>query len=248
MNKKALVTGASEGIGYVLAKRLANDGYAITAVARNESHLQRLVSEIGPEHSYLVADLLTEAGQNVVIKAVADKHFDLFVNNAGIAALGKFTEISVERHVNVLRLNCEAVVRLAHAYLKSAKDGDALINVSSALAFMPMPALGVYSATKAFVTSFSESLWYEQRQRGVYVMGLCPGMTSTNFGKNNGANDLAAPSFMTQTPEELVENALCALKARKKPTVISGLVNKIFTFVARLRTRKGVVATMGGRG
>jgi hypothetical protein len=248
MGKSALVTGASEGIGNVFAKRLAGEGYAITAVARSEKKLQQLVAELGAGHSYVVADLTTEAGQNKIAKLISEKHFDLLINNAGKAAVGKFMEIPLNSHIDVLRLNCEALVRLSHAYLNSAKEGDALINVSSALAFMPMPMIGLYSATKAFVTSFSESLWFDQKSRGVYVMGLCPGMTTTNFNKNSGGGDLEAPKAMTQTPEELVTNALVALKARKKPTVISGFTNNLFAFISRFRSRKSVVSMMGDMG
>ena len=248
MNKKALVTGASEGIGYVFAKRLASEGYDVTAIARNEERLKRLVSEMGAGHSYIVADLTTEAGQEKIVQAISARHFDLLVNNAGIAAMGKFTDIPLKKHVEVATLNCETVMKLSYAYLKTATAGDALINVSSALAFMPMPVIGLYSATKAFVTSFSESLWFEQRPRGVYVMGLCPGITSTNFNENSGAGKAETPKLMTQTPEQVVDTALKALKARNKPTVISGWVNNVFAFMSRLMSRKAIASMMGKMG
>lgn len=86
----------------------------------------------------------------------------------------------------MMHLNCEALVTLAHLFLSQPEPGDALLNVSSTLAFAPVPNLSVYSATKAFVTSFSESLWYEHKDRGVYVMGLCPGMTATESQPHTG--------------------------------------------------------------
>lgn len=248
MNKRALVTGASEGIGYVFAKRLAAEGYAVTAVARNEDKLKQLVAEIGEGHSYIAADLTTGAGQDKVMQAISAQHFDLLINNAGIAAMGTFTEIPADRHRDVFVLNCGTVVRLSYAYLKTATAGDALINVSSALAFMPMPVLGLYSATKAFVTSFSESLWFEQKSRGVYVMGLCPGITSTNFNEHSGGGTAATPKLMTQTPEQVVDAAMKALAARNKPTVISGLVNNVFAFMSRLMSRKAIANMMGQMG
>ncbi len=248
MKKRALVTGASEGIGYVFAQRLAAEGYEVTAVARNEENLQRLMAEIGGGHSYIAADLTTAAGQDAIMQAISAAHFDLLINNAGIAAMGPFTDIPLKRHVEVLTLNCETVVKLSHAYLKTATEGDALINVSSALAFMPMPIIGLYSATKAFVTSFSESLWFEQKPRGVYVMGLCPGITSTKFNEHSGGGTAATPKLMTETPEHLVDTALKALKCRCKPTVISGAVNNIFTFMSRLMSRKAIANMMGKMG
>lgn len=248
MSKRALVTGASEGIGYVFAKRLAAEGYAVTAVARNEGKLKQLVAEIGNGHSYIVADLTTEAGQDAIVQAISTAHFDLLINNAGIAAMGTFTDIPLKRHRDVFVLNIGTVVKLSHAYLNTAKAGDALINVSSALAFMPMPVLGLYSATKAFVTSFSESLWFEQKPRGVYVMGLCPGITSTNFNEHSGGGTAATPKLMTQTPEQVVDTALKALKCHCKPTVISGVVNNIFAFMSRLMSRKAIASMMGQMG
>ncbi len=248
MKKKALVTGASEGIGYVFAKRLAAEGFEVTGVARNEAGLKQLLAEIGAGHSFIAADLATEVGQEVVVREISGRHFDLLINNAGIAAMGAFTDIPLKKHVDVLTLNCETVVKLSYAYLKAAKPGDALINVSSALAFMPMPAIGLYSATKSFVTSFSESLWFEQKPRGVYVMGLCPGITSTNFNEHSGAGKGETPKLMTQTPEQLVDVALKALKSRKKPTVISGAVNNIFAFMSRIMSRKAVATMMGQMG
>ncbi|MBI3582097.1 MAG: SDR family NAD(P)-dependent oxidoreductase [Nitrospinae bacterium] len=245
MKRSALVTGASEGIGYAFAARLAAEGYVVTGVARNEGNLKKLTGELGGEHSYIVADLTTTAGQDKIVKAISERHFDLLVNNAGIAATGKFAEIPLKRHLEVLTLNCEAVVTLSHAYLNSARAGDALINVSSALALMPMPLMGLYSATKAFVTSLSESLWYYQKKRGVYVMGLCPGITSTRFNEHSGAGSQETPKIMTQTPEELVDAAMKALKRRKKPTVISGAVNNVFAFISRVRSRRGVINMMG---
>lgn len=248
MNKRALVTGASEGIGYVFAKRLAAEGYAVTAVARNEGKLKQLVAEMGSGHAYIAADLTTAVGQDAVIQAISAAHFDVLINNAGIAAMGAFTDIPLKKHVEVVTLNCETVVKLSYAYLKTAVAGDALINVSSALAFMPMPIIGLYSATKAFVTSFSESLWFEQKSRGVYVMGLCPGITSTNFNEHSGGGTAETPKLMTQTPEQLVDIALKALACRCKPTVISGVVNNVFAFMSRIMSRKAIANMMGKMG
>jgi uncharacterized protein len=247
MKKHALVTGASDGIGRVFAQKLAKQGWTVTAVARTESRLKELVSELGEGHSFLVADLSSSAGQAKVVQAIEGKHFDLVVNNAGVGTLGKFTEVALDRQLAMMRLNCEALVTLSHAYLKTAKSGDALINVSSCLAFLPMPGIGLYSATKAFVTSFSESLWWEQKARGIYVMGLCPGITSTSFRKNAGGDGTITgrQSGPAQTPEQVVDRALKALRARKSPTVISGLSNAIFTGLTRFLPRRSTVNLLG---
>ncbi len=247
MTKRALVTGASDGIGRVFAQKLAKQGWSVTAVARTESRLQALVKELGEGHSYLVADLAVPAGQAKAAEAIGAQHFDLVVNNAGVGVLGKFADTALDRQLAMMRLNCEALVTLSHAYLKTAKSGDALINVSSCLAFLPMPGIGLYSATKAFVTSFSESLWWEQKARGVYVMGLCPGLTSTSFNKNAGGGEeiMGKKAGPTQTPEQVVDQALKALKARKSPTVISGLGNALFAGLTRFLPRRSTVNLLG---
>lgn len=243
--KNALITGASEGIGNALAKRLAIEGYSITAVARNEDKLKQLISDIGNSHSFITADLTTESGQLKVTQAIADTKFDLLINNAGVGAVGRFTDLPLNTYSMVIALNIEAVVKLSYAFLKTAKQGDILVNISSSLAFMPIPILGVYSATKAFVTSFSESLWQEQKSRGVYVLGFCPGITSTNFNAHSGGGQTEMPGFMTQTPEQVVDEVIKALKLRKKPTVSSGTVNKAFAFMTRFMSRKANVSMMG---
>jgi short-subunit dehydrogenase len=172
------------------------------------------MAEIGNNHTYIIADLTSAIGQDKIVQAISEQRFDLLINNAGIGAVGKFTELPLEKYQEVLTLNIETVVKLSYAYLKTAKKGDALINVSSSLAFMPMPIVGLYSATKAFVTSFSEALWYEQKSRGVYVMALCPGIMTTNFADHSGGGLGKPPKAMTKTPEQVAKTALKALKLR----------------------------------
>ncbi len=245
MGKIALITGASEGLGKELAKQLTAEGYTITAVARNENKLKQLMNEIGNNHSYIIADLSTAIGQDQIVQAISEQRFDLLINNAGIGAVGKFTELPLEKYQKVLTLNIETVVKLSYAYLKTAQSGDALINVSSSLAFMPMPIVGLYSATKAFVTSFSESLWYEQKSRGVYVMGLCPGIMSTNFADHSGGGLSKPPKAMTLTPEQVAKATLKALKSRNMPIVLTHFTDKLFAFIFRFYSRKAIVSTMG---
>lgn len=245
MGKMALITGASEGIGKVFAIRLAKSGYQITAVARRENKLKELIQTLGASHQVLAADLSTSEGQNLVAKKLEMNKYDILVNNAGVGTVGAFTQVPLDKQMAMIRLNCEALVVLSHAFLKNAKEGDSLLNVSSTLAFLPMPMTGLYCATKAFVTSLSESLWYEQRERGVYVMGLCPGVTSTNFQINAGGKKEDIPANMAQSAEEVVDYAMKHLECRYGPTVISGSKNKTFAFMTRLMTRKTVVHMMG---
>ena len=244
-SKKTLVTGASEGIGRAFAKQLANEGYAVTAVARNEERLKNLMEEIGTNHCFIVADLSTDKGVKTVTEELRKDHYTLLVNNAGFGVYGKFPGPSLERIQEMTRLNCDAVVALSCAFLSQAKSGDALINVSSIGAFLPMPLSGVYAATKAFVTSFSESLWFEQKDKGIYVLGLCPGVTTTQFHSRAGGKDSEVPASLTQTPEDVVEVAMSALKNRAKPTIVTGAKNKMLTTLSKLMPRKTVVNISG---
>ncbi len=244
--RKVLITGASEGIGRAFARRLADEGYAVTATARNEKRLQELMTELGADHhSYRVADLSTAEGVAAIAEALAIDRYHLLINNAGFGIYGAFYSAELPMLESMMRLNCDALVALSHAFLQQAKKGDALINVSSALAFMPMPSAGTYAATKAFVTSFTESLWHEQKDRGIYVMGLCPGVTASHFHDRAGGDETnRPPAAITQTPEEVVETAMQALAKREKPTVVSGVKNKMVTNLTRVLPRKGIVKMM----
>jgi hypothetical protein len=246
--KTAMVTGASEGIGRVFARRLAGEGYRVTAVARTESKLQALISELGEGHRYLVADLSRDEDIERIAEALGQEHYDLLVNNAGVGAYGAFQEADLSAVRRMMRLNCDAPLMLAQAFLRQAKSGDALINVSSMLALVGFPSAATYSATKAFLLNWSESLWYEQKARGVYVMALCPGITSTNFHDASGGTDQnRPPENMAQTPEEVVDEAIAALKARSQCTVIPGGRNRTMAFVSsRVMSRKRAISMMGG--
>ncbi|QQR91087.1 MAG: SDR family NAD(P)-dependent oxidoreductase [Myxococcales bacterium] len=120
--------------------------------------------------------------------------------------------------------------------MRSAGRGGALINVASVLAFLPFPHGGaLYAATKAFVSSLLLALWEEQRARGVYVMGLCPGATSTEFFDRAGGDpNEPPPEAIMQTPQQVVSEALHALHRRKKPIVVTGGMNRVFVFLSRL--------------
>lgn len=242
MTKRALVTGASEGIGYHIAKRLAASGFTVTAVARNAAKLEALKGEIGGES--FVADLSTDEGQRALCELVAAVRFEVLVNNAGVGTVGAFTDVPVDRQLAMMHLNCDALVRISHAFLSGAHSGDALVNVSSTLAYAPMPYLGLYSATKAFVTAFTETLWFEQKDRGVHVMGLHPGITTTAFQTNAGGKSEDLPKGLSQTPEEVAEYCVRELEKRRGPSVISGPKNAAFAAVTRLLPRKVVMNMM----
>lgn len=242
---KALITGASEGIGRSFAKRLNLKGYAITAVARNETRLRELMTDLeGSSNSFIVSDLGTEGGQQKIVELLLSEKFDLLINNAGGAIYGEFTELTDVQMDEMMTLNCESLLRLSMAFLRSAKKGAALINVSSGASFLPMPISSVYTGTKAFVTAFTEALWYEERKKNVYVMALCPGVTRTKFHTRAGGKAEQVPTWLSQTPDQVVEIALKQLARRKKPLVVCG-PQKWLILASRLLPRKVVVLLAG---
>ena len=239
--KRALITGASSGIGEEFARQLAARGYRIIVVARREARLQRLLAELsGSGHAYVAADLASSGGVEAVTEALLAEHIDLLVNNAGYSLLAPFSETTLEQQQKILSVNCTALVSLAHAFLAQSRAGDALINLASVVAYMPTPAQPMYSASKAFIATLSECLWEEHRARGVYVMGLCPGIIRTEFiatatgGEADGEN---MPEFLVQSPRELVAEALRALGQRNKAIVVPGLVNRLSLLTPRFLSR-----------
>jgi short-subunit dehydrogenase len=246
-NKTALVTGASSGIGAVFARALAREGYAVTCVARSEDKLLALVKELGSGHRVLVADLADRGQLQTVADDVDRTGYSLLVNNAGYAIYDRFEDTPLDQHEHLMAVNMNALVHLSHTFLKKAASGDALINVASALGLLTYPGGAVYAGSKAFVTNFTESLWYENKERGVFVMALLPGVTDTNFFPVATAGRLAAVQTMRNYPPEVVvEKALAVLRKRKAPSVISGPLYRFLTFMStRLVSRKRMITIMG---
>lgn len=243
---KALVTGASNGIGLVFARELARQGYAVTCVARSGEKLQRLASELGDEHSFITADLTDEDDLAAVARNLQGTHYSLLVNNAGYGIYERFANIPLERIDNLIQLNITSLVHLSHVFLKSASAGDALINVSSVLSLLPLPGSAVYSGTKAFVTNFTEALWYEYKEKDIYVMALLPGITNTDFHKVALGEKRQEAQGRGYPPEVIVRDAISALGKRAKPTIITGPRFRFLSFIStRLLSRSRMLTIMG---
>jgi short-subunit dehydrogenase len=244
--KTALVTGASSGIGYVFAKELAKEGYTVTCVARNEEKLKNLVDSLGGNHRYITADLTDINQLNKVSQDILDTGYSLLVNNAGYGMYDRFENIPLDKYEKMMVLNMNAVVHLSFVFLKNSKPGDALINLSTILSRLAFPGSAVYVASKTFVNSLTESLWYEYKDKGVYVMALQPGLTKTGFHSAALGEKQAHLPKVKYTPESVVSTALKALKKRKKPCVICGRKYKILAFLGgRLLSRKKMITMMG---
>ena len=200
----------------------------------------------GKEHSYVIADLSNPSDIKKIENLILKEKLDLLVNNAGHGLLGEFDKTSLDKIQSMVRLNCDALLALSHAFLATAKSGDAIINVSSAIAFLPSPSSAVYAATKAFVLFLSEALWFEQKNKGVYVLALCPGVTMSNFHVMSGGGNHNKPlAAISQKPDEVVELAITALRERKEPTIISGIQNEFTVCTTKFMPRKALINMAG---
>jgi hypothetical protein len=195
----------------------------------------------------LVADLGDPVQLQRVVEDIERTGYALLVNNAGYAIYKRFEEIPMDQLERLMAVNMNALVRLSHAFLKKSVSGDALVNISSALSLLGYPGGAVYAGTKAFVTNFTESLWFENKDRGVYVLAVLPGVIDTNFyAVATGGRFKKNPGSKSYSPEIVVKDALAALAARKTPSIVSGPLYRFLTFLStRLMSRKRMVIVMG---
>jgi short-subunit dehydrogenase len=158
----------------------------------------------------------------------------------------KFTiTIPLDRTREMISLNISALVELTYAFLQRAERGDGIIQVSSVLSFLPMPASAVYAATKAFVTSFSEGLWFSCRRKGIVIVNLCPGNTITKFAERAGWGKSEVPSWASQTAEAVSEKGIRAFERKSGPTIVSGSINHFVVFLTRIFSREMIVMITG---
>jgi short-subunit dehydrogenase len=246
MNRIALITGASAGLGTDFARQLAARGYRLVLAARRKDRLDQLVAELGNARA-VEADL-SEAGAADRLMgdlAAHGEHVDLLVNNAGFGLTGRFAELDGKRQRQMIDLNCGALVELAHAVLPGMieRKSGAILNVASTAAFQPGPGMAVYFATKAFVLSFSEALHEEVKGKGVTVSCLCPGPTATEFGEVAGFGPSNASSKLAAASGPVVQAGLDGLAAGRA-IVIPGMMNKATAqahrFLPRSIVRKAV--------
>ncbi|HEV7860225.1 MAG TPA: SDR family oxidoreductase [Pyrinomonadaceae bacterium] len=245
-----LITGASSGIGEVFARKLAARKENLLLVARSEDKLANLCNELGRAHevnAQFVAMDLSEAGAGERLYEETLRRgleVETLINNAGFGSMGDFTGQEIGRELNMIDLNVKALVDLTYRFLLPMRERKrgAIINVASTASFQPVPFMSTYAATKAFVLSFSEALWEENRPYGIKVLALCPGVTETNFFE--AAQIDRPPGRVVQTPEAVVETALGALE-RGKGHVVSGWANYLMIQAERLVPRSIVARAAG---
>ncbi|MEP6925518.1 MAG: SDR family oxidoreductase [Pyrinomonadaceae bacterium] len=230
--KTTLITGASGGIGEAFARRLASEKHNLCLVARSGDKLSALCDELKSKHdieaNFVALDLTAHQSDAILFEETEKRGLQIewLINNAGFGNFGDFANNDLEKELAMIDLNVRVLVALTHRYLQPmrARKGGVIINVSSTASFQPVPFMATYAATKAFVTSFSEALWEENRQFGIKVLALCPGGTETNFFNAAGVNGEKLPMRGLETPEAVVETAMQGI-AGGDSHVISGWGN-----------------------
>lgn len=226
----ALVTGASMGIGEEFARQLAARDHDLVLVARDSARLEALAKELRDAHGVNVEVLpadLTDDAQLAGVETRA-RNVDLLINNAGFGTFGKFFELDLDTEMRELKLNVGALLRLTHAAARgmAERGKGGILNVSSLAGFQPGPLNATYSATKAYVTSFTEAVHEEMTGTGVAISVLCPGFTRTGFQETASAPANDVPSFMWQMPPEVVKAGLDGV-AKNKAIIVPGTLNRV---------------------
>ena len=254
-----LITGASTGIGAEFARQFAGRGHDLIVVARSADKLDELAAQLREAHGVEVTvvpmdlSVPTAAGDLWQRTNSLGLEVDVLINNAGFGTHCDVANADPERLEEEVRLNCLTLVGTTARYLPQmrARGVGVVINIASTAAFQPLPKMAVYGATKAFVLSFTEAVWAEERKNGIRVLAVCPGLTDTPFfelageGAAVAASGVAAKAF-TRTPEQVVDHTIRALSDRK-PSFVDGIAN---AFVARGLNRvlpKRLVVAISGR-
>lgn len=251
----ALITGASSGIGAVFAEQLAAQGHDLVLVARSQEKLQALSAQLISSHSInatvIVQDLLAEGAPATIFNQLETQgiELDLLVNNAGFGTYGELADGDLQTYLNMIQLNVSVLVDLTYKALQGMKQrrSGSILNISSTAAFQAIPYFSVYAATKSFVLSFSEALWYECQPYGVKVLGVCPGPTETQFFKTAAFPDAmeSPPGQNLASPEEVVQEALKALEQGQSNVVTGGLTNQILVNSSRFIPREMLTKAVG---
>jgi len=248
----ALITGASSGIGEALARRIARDGRPVALVARRQARLESIAAELRASNRVdvhaLPADLTAPGAIPALVEEVARRGLtvDWLVNNAGFGTFGKFHEMPLAKELEEIRLNVEALVELTGRFVPGmvARKRGLVMNIASVGAFVPSPLMATYTATKAFVLTFSETIHAELAGTGVRCLCVCPGFTRTEFQQKAEVDVHGVPDFAWMSADAVADQAVRAVG--HGPVLVNGVMNKLtagaIRFVPRAVTARLVAA------
>ena len=234
---KALITGASSGIGYSMAKYLGSLGYDLILVARDKEKLQSIQKEIKTDVKIVVADLSQESKIKELYVLCKNDNIDILINNAGFGLFGEFDSTDLSSELNMIDVNIKAVHVLTKLFLKDMvkRDSGYILNVSSSASFQAGPLMATYYATKSYVTRLTVAIYEELRRKksNVHISCLCPGPVDTNF------NNVASVKFSVKPlSAKYVAKYGIDKTFKNKLIIIPGFKMKMAKFFARFLSEK----------
>jgi len=249
--RRALITGASSGLGLEFAELLAAQKVNLVLAARRKDPMEKLAADLRRKHG---VDILVEPidlaapGAAARLKSSLDERavrIDILVNNAGYGLHGDFLETPIERTTDMIQLNITALTELSFVFGRdmAARGSGRILLLASLLGLQPVPTFAAYAATKSYVLAFGEALHDELRPQGVVVTSLCPGHTETGFDAAAGVTVSPVLRLLTMKPRPVAESGLRAL-SQGKASVIAGFMNNIVAFSNRLTPRSMQRASM----
>lgn len=245
---KAIITGASSGIGEALARRLAREGYDLLLVARRKDRLEGLAHDLSLKHpvkaDVLALDVTAPDAAARLLERAGDA--DVLVNNAGYGKHGPMIEIPPDQALGMVRLNCESLLALTQAFLPRmvARKSGTILNVGSIAGIQPLPFEAVYGATKAFVNSLSVALDEEVRRHGVRVLVICPGPVPTEFQEIANSPNEHAPGFVKVSAEQVADECAWMIRKGKRKRVPNAIL-RLAMWCERLAPEWFVVSMAG---
>ena len=245
----ALVTGASSGIGADIARQLAERGHGVTLVARREDRLAALAEEIESKlhvrTDVIACDLSDAASRERLVGEIRarGRAVSILINNAGFGSAGAFQDLDIDGELRMVRTNVEAVVHLCGEFIPPMieRGEGAVMNVASTAAFQPLARQSTYSASKAFVLSFTEAISSDLKGTGVTATALCPGPVKTEFTDQHPGFDVSTPDFVWMSAEDCAKTAVKGLE-RGKRVVVPGVGNRIGTLAGQHAPRSVLLA------
>jgi short-subunit dehydrogenase len=249
MGKTALVTGASSGLGLELARLFARDGHELVVVARRRDHLEALATRLAAEHGVAARVIAEDLGDPVaprrIFAELQDRRIDVefLVNCAGFGMNGPFADSDLGRALALVQVNVASLMHLTHLVLPGmiARRSGRILNIGSTAGFQPGPGMAAYYASKAFVNSFTEALWYELRGTGVTATVSAPGATATEFGKVAGSAESRLFHLGTTSAPDVAAHAYRAMMAGKSMS-LPGWRAKLGLQMLRLGSRAQIRA------
>ena len=235
---KALITGASSGIGLDMARYLATKKFELILVARNKEKLEEIQEELPTKVTIVVADLSNEQRVKDLYVLAKKENIDILINNAGLGDFGTLTETDLNKDLELINTNIKAVHILTKYLAKDMekkKTDTYIMNVASSAAFQPGPLMSTYYATKSYVYSLTEALYYEEKKKktNVHVSVLCPGPVETNFNNVAGVHFSVKPLSSSYVARYAIDKMF-----KEKMLIIPGIRMKLSKFFSRFVSDK----------